>query len=144
MPGWEVWQIQSPVGNKAEWQSNLWQRDRMNSWMPQPLEHKSESQACLLCRPSHVINNTKASRKSDYQHLSQTITSIQSFRCSGHSFYYKMQHPILVGWLQLLTVMSDHLKSFWCQKPLLEFLSQTPPPPPLTFCMGLSNMFWKR
>ncbi|KAK4830937.1 hypothetical protein QYF61_014310 [Mycteria americana] len=40
--GCELWQIQSPIGHKAEWQSNLWQRDRMNSWMFRLLEHKRQ------------------------------------------------------------------------------------------------------
>ncbi|EOA98186.1 hypothetical protein Anapl_17078 [Anas platyrhynchos] len=78
--------IQAPIGNKAEWQSNLWQRDRMNSWMLQLPEHKSVSQVYLLCCPSHVVSNLGVSRKSgnktvaaDYQEQPKVLVHVWGF-----------------------------------------------------------------
>lgn len=86
MPSCKLWQIQAPIGNKAEWQSNLWQRDRMNSWMLQLPEHKSVSQVYLLCCPSHVVSNLGVSRKSgnktvaaDYQEQPKVQVHVWGF-----------------------------------------------------------------
>lgn len=58
------------------------------------------------------------------------------------SYYHKTQHHILVGRPQLLTVVSNNLRSFQYQKSPFKLLSQTPPP--LTFCIGLSNIVQER
>jgi len=144
MPGCKLWQIQSPIGNQAEWQSNLWQRDRMNSWMSQLLEQKSESQVCLLRCPSHIIDKPGVLKQSEYQNCCNWV-SLAS-KASGARFegwfYYKTQHHILPVWPLLLPVTSDHFKSFWYQKPPFKLLSRTPPP--FTLHFGLGTIFWER
>lgn len=104
----KVWWKTSLNGRVTSGKGTGWTAGCFSSWSA------SQSHQCIYCAflPTlRTIQEYQRSLISCSNRLSRA--SKASGACFEGSLYYKTQHHILVGWPQLLTVMSDNLKSFW-------------------------------